>query len=145
MDRLVQKDIFLIGIKMNWKDVWKEVVLKILKFNSMVELELAGLSVVPKNKKERPYTSISITAWRTMKGNVDAELVLHAAAIEYDNYNQAVIVTSDGDFACLIRYLDDNNKLKKIITPTEKFSKLLKPFVKSILPLKTIKNQVNKK
>ena len=111
----------------------------------MVELELAGLSVVPKNKKERPYTSISITAWRTMKGNVDAELVLHAAAIEYDNYNQAVIVTSDGDFACLIRYLDDNNKLKKIITPTEKFSKLLKPFVKSILPLKTIKNQVNKK
>ena len=59
MDRLVQKDIFLIGIKMNWKDVWKEVVLKILKFNSMVELELAGLSVVPKNKKESPYTSIS--------------------------------------------------------------------------------------
>lgn len=82
---------------------------------------------------------------RTMKGNVDAELVLHAAAIEYDNYNQAVIVTSDGDFACLMKYLDDNNKLKKIIAPTEKFSKLLKPFVKSILPLKTIKNQVNKK
>ena len=62
MDRLVQKDIFLIGIKMNWKDVWKEVVLKVLKLNSMVELELARFSVVPKNKKERSRTSISITA-----------------------------------------------------------------------------------
>ena len=82
---------------------------------------------------------------RTMKGNVDAELVLHAAAIEYDNYGQAVIITSDGDFACLMRYLSDNGKLKKIITPTEKFSKLLKPFVGNILPLKTIKNQIKKK
>ena len=82
---------------------------------------------------------------RTMKGNVDAELVLHASAVEYNNYNQAVIITSDGDFACLMRYLDDNKKLKKIITPTEKYSKLLKPFTKLILPLKTIERQINKK
>ena len=41
---------------------------------------------------------------KTMKGNVDAELVLHAAAIEYKNYSKAVIVTSDGDFACLIKF-----------------------------------------
>ena len=81
---------------------------------------------------------------RTMKGNVDAELVLHAAAIEFDNYDKAVIMTSDGDFACLMKYLHDNNKLKKIITPTKLFSKLLKPFVKYILPLKTIENQIKK-
>ena len=80
-----------------------------------------------------------------MKGNVDAELVLHAAAVEYNNYNRAIIVTSDGDFACLMRYLNDKNKLKKIITPTEKFSKLLKPFVGNILPLRTIKSQIKKK
>ena len=36
----------------------------------------------------------------TVKGNVDAELVLHAM-IQYGNYDRAVIVTSDGDFACL--------------------------------------------
>ena len=42
--------------------------------------------------------------------------MLHAAAVEYNNYNQAIIVTSDGDFACLMRYLSDNDKLKKIIT-----------------------------
>ncbi len=35
----------------------------------------------------------------TVKGNVDAELVLHAAAIEYSNYDKAIIVSGDGDFA----------------------------------------------
>lgn len=77
-----------------------------------------------------------------MKGNVDAELVLHSAAIEYNNYNQAIIITSDGDFACLIRYLNEHNKLAKIITPTAKYSKLLKPFQKYILPLSSFKNAI---
>ena len=36
---------------------------------------------------------------QTVKGNVDAELVLHAAAIEYENYDKAIIVSGDGDFA----------------------------------------------
>jgi len=64
----------------------------------------------------------------TVKGNVDAELVLHAAAIEYNNYDKAVIITGDGDFACLMEYLSSNNKLLKIITPTHKYSQLLEPF-----------------
>lgn len=85
-----------------------------------------------------------ITGERTMKGNVDAELVLYSSAIEFNNYNAAVIVSSDGDFACLMRYLNDSNKLAKIITPTVKYSKLLKPFSKKILPLKIIKSQVKK-
>ena len=38
------------------------------------------------------------------KGNVDAELVLQAM-IEYPHYERAVIVTGDGDFSCLVRYL----------------------------------------
>lgn len=79
-----------------------------------------------------------------MKGNVDAELVLHSAAIEYNNYDKAVIVTSDGDFACLMRYLEKNNKLKKIIAPTARYSKLLKPFNYLITPLKVISEQIKK-
>lgn len=39
-----------------------------------------------------------------VKGNVDAELVLHAM-IEYQNYDKALIVTGDGDFYCLVDYL----------------------------------------
>ncbi len=51
-----------------------------------------------------------------IKGNVDAELVLQAM-IEYDEYDRGVIVTSDGDFACLVRYLDENKKLERVLSP----------------------------
>ena len=63
------------------------------------------------------------------KGNIDAELVLHAAAIEYKNYDKAVIVSGDGDFRCLYEYLIDNKKLSRIIIPNIKAqSSLLKDF-----------------
>ena len=63
------------------------------------------------------------------KGNVDAELVLYSAAIEYENYDKAVIVSGDGDFYCLHEFLDKNKKLLRIIIPNEKSeSSLLKPF-----------------
>jgi len=63
------------------------------------------------------------------KGNIDAELVLHAAAIEYKNYDKAVIVSGDGDFRCLYEYLIENKKLSRIIIPNIKAqSSLLKDF-----------------
>jgi uncharacterized LabA/DUF88 family protein len=37
----------------------------------------------------------------TVKGNVDAELVLHTM-IEYPNFEKAMIVSGDGDFYCLV-------------------------------------------
>ena len=40
----------------------------------------------------------------TVKGNVDAELVLHTM-IEYKNFDKAIIVSGDGDFHCLVEYL----------------------------------------
>lgn len=65
------------------------------------------------------------------KGNVDAELVLHATAIEYSNYDKAVIVSGDGDFRCLHEFLEDKGKLYKIVIPNLKSeSSLLKPFQK---------------
>lgn len=65
------------------------------------------------------------------KGNVDAELVLHAAAVEYSKYNKAVIVSGDGDFHCLHEYLEKNKKLLRIIIPNAKSeSSLLKRFQK---------------
>lgn len=67
----------------------------------------------------------------TRKGNVDAELVLYSAAIELNNYNKAVIVSGDGDFACLIDFLQKKDKLKSIIVPDElKYSALLKKYSK---------------
>lgn len=61
-----------------------------------------------------------------VKGNVDAELVLQAM-IDYNNYDKAIIVTSDGDFYCLVNYLYNQNKLEKVISPNrEKCSVLLR-------------------
>jgi len=48
------------------------------------------------------------------KGNVDAELVLQAM-IDINNYEGAVIVTSDGDFSCLVKYLNSIDKLKRLL------------------------------
>ena len=62
-----------------------------------------------------------------VKGNVDAELVLHTM-IEYPNYDKAIIVSGDGDFYCLAEYLQKKNKLLKILTPTKHYSSLLRRF-----------------
>ena len=63
-----------------------------------------------------------------VKGNVDAELVLHTM-IEWNNYSKAVLVTGDGDFHCLLEYLKNKNKLEKLLIPnSEKYSALLRKF-----------------
>ena len=60
------------------------------------------------------------------KGNCDADLVLQTI-LNKDMYNKAVIVTSDGDFYSLIKYLYENNKLEMVLSPhTKTCSKLLK-------------------
>ena len=63
------------------------------------------------------------------KGNVDAELVLHCAAIEFKNYDKAVIVSGDGDFHCLLEYLENKKKLQAVIIPNRySESSLLRKF-----------------
>ncbi len=62
-----------------------------------------------------------------IKGNVDAELVLHAM-IQYKSYQKALIVSGDGDFHCLIEYLEEHGKLLKVLAPTKHYSSLLRKF-----------------
>ena len=66
-------------------------------------------------------------------------------AAKYNNYDKAVIVTSDGDFACLVQYLDENNKLARIITPTNFYSSLFHPYTKYILPLSKFSSKISRK
>lgn len=54
-----------------------------------------------------------------VKGNVDADLVLQAM-IDYQKYDKAVLVTSDGDFYSLARHLYDNRKLLAVLSPHRK-------------------------
>lgn len=82
---------------------------------------------------------------KTMKGNVDAELVLYAAAKTYKSYDKAVIISGDGDFYCLAEYLDQNNKLLRIITPNRKYSRLLRNYRRYITHLELLKDKLEYK
>jgi uncharacterized LabA/DUF88 family protein len=79
-----------------------------------------------------------------IKGNVDAELVLHTM-IEYPNYDKAIIVTGDGDFHCLIEYLEQKNKLGRVLIPNRKrYSKLLWRFHQYTDYLNNLENKLAK-
>ena len=61
------------------------------------------------------------------KGNVDVDLVfsiMKKLSEEKDKFDKIVVVSSDGDYIKLIKYLIEKDKLKKIIFPTNKPSSL---------------------
>ena len=99
------------------------------------------IGFIPGNQKlydylqKAGYTLIfkpTVKAKGGAKGNVDAELVLHTM-IEYGNYDQAAIVTGDGDFYCLVDHLLANRKLKSLVVPNKrKYSSLFRGFRKHI-------------
>ena len=89
----------------------------------------------------KPTTKYKLNGKTAVKGNVDAELVLYAAAKTIAEYDKAIIVSGDGDFHCLIEYLKEDNKLLHIMVPNDKFSKLLSRFTPDIVRI----NQLRKK
>jgi uncharacterized LabA/DUF88 family protein len=79
-----------------------------------------------------------------VKGNVDAELVLHTM-IEYDNYSKAIIISGDGDFFCLVEYLVKKQKLLHLITPNMNYSKLFKPYSSFIVRMDQLRGSLEYK
>lgn len=63
------------------------------------------------------FKPIILAVDEPVKGNCDAELVLHSM-IEYGNYEKAVIISGDGDFYCLVNYLEVQQKLAKVLAPS---------------------------
>jgi uncharacterized LabA/DUF88 family protein len=62
-----------------------------------------------------------------VKGNCDADLVLWSVRDTYENsFYQAVLVSGDGDYAGLVKFLNEKNKLKTVLSPNNKCSILLK-------------------
>ena len=80
-----------------------------------------------------------------LKGNVDAELVLHAM-VEYENYEQAVIVSGDGDFHCLVKYLKTKGKLGKLVVPDDtRYSSLYRNYRSDIMGLNKLRGKLELK
>jgi uncharacterized LabA/DUF88 family protein len=81
----------------------------------------------------------------SFKGNIDAELVLYSSAIEIDNYNKAIIISGDGDFYCLAKFLLKKNKLDYIFIPNRKaYSHLLNDFYKYLRFVDDVKSKIKK-
>ena len=80
-----------------------------------------------------------------IKGNCDAELVLHCM-IEYENFEKAIIISGDGDFYCLIDYLKDRKKLLGIGIPNKKrYSALLRKFIPYFFYISDLRNKLEYK
>ena len=77
----------------------------------------------------------------TVKGNIDADLVLHTM-IEYPNYEKAIVISGDGDFYGLYEYLQNKNKLGRIVVPNRQFSTLLNSFLPHIDRLDGLKRHL---
>ena len=83
---------------------------------------------------------LELSSWQT-KWNVDAELVLETI-IEFNNFDKAIIITWDWDFACLVRHLKSKWKLRKLIVPNiNKYSRFLKVEAEELLDSLTNKRQ----
>lgn len=88
-------------------------------------MEKAGFTLI--------YKKILYPQQRKIKGNCDAEMVLQIMK-DWENYQQAVVITGDGDFYCVIEHLHKYQKLRKILAPSiRSCSDLLKLFTKSWL------------
>ncbi len=80
-----------------------------------------------------------------VKGNVDAELVLHTM-IEWSNCDKAMIVSGDGDFHCLVKHLLKHNKLLKLMIPNpRKYSALLREFRAHIAYMDQLRSKMERR
>ena len=59
-----------------------------------------------------------------IKGNVDADIVLRVI-LEINDYDKAIIISSDGDFYSLVKYLYEQDKLLKVLSPYVKTCSIL--------------------
>lgn len=80
-----------------------------------------------------------------IKGNCDSDLVLRAAQDFYEgNFENAIIVASDGDYASLVKFLKEKGKLRAILSPSpsKKCSILLKRINAPIVYLNDVRARI---
>lgn len=75
------------------------------------------------------------------KGNADAELVLYAMK-ELPYYDKAIVVSGDGDFYCLVEYLEKQGKLLHLLAPNDHYSSLYKPYEKFVVILDVFRKEL---
>ncbi|MBU0476829.1 NYN domain-containing protein [Patescibacteria group bacterium] len=91
------------------------------------------------------YKEITYDGGGRVKGNCDADLVLKAARDFYEGrLEKAILVSSDGDYACLVSFLKEKGVFHSLISPSNKCSFLLRKLNIPIVYLDMIKKKVMK-
>lgn len=113
------------------------------------------IGLIPKNKDL--YTALQEAGFTLIfkeviydgsghaKGNCDADFVLQAVTDSFENNcEKQVLVTSDGDYAGLVKFLQKKNKLRAILSPStkSKCSILLKRTSAPIAYLNEVKGKI---
>ncbi|MEK7180714.1 MAG: NYN domain-containing protein [Patescibacteria group bacterium] len=88
------------------------------------------------------YKEVTYDGAGKVKGNCDADLVLKVVVDYYEkNFDQAVIVSSDGDYASLVNFLKGKKVLQSLVSPSNRCSFLLR---KQNIPIVYLDTQKNK-
>lgn len=75
------------------------------------------------------YKEVTYGGDGCVKGNCDADLVLRVTRDAFENsFEKAILVSGDGDYAGLVKFLQEKNKMAAILSPSlpNKCSILLK-------------------
>jgi len=113
------------------------------------------IGLAPKNKdlytrlQELGYTlvykEVTYDGDGDIKGNCDAELVLKVTIDYFEKkFEKAVIVTSDGDYAGLVKFLKEKNAFRSLVSPSNKCSYLLRKLNIPIVYLDTQRRKLEK-
>jgi len=79
------------------------------------------------------------------KGNCDADLVLKAVVDCYEKqFDKAVLVTSDGDYAGLVNFLKERSAFLSLVSPSNKCSFLLRKLNIHLVYLNTQRSKLDK-
>lgn len=98
---------------------------------------LPGNSSLYSHLQQAGYTIIfKQIAWHfgpkgeiVVKGNVDTDIVLYAAAKLVNKYESAIFISGDGDFLSLYQHMDEIGKLSYIFIPNRhSYSRLLNQY-----------------
>jgi uncharacterized LabA/DUF88 family protein len=89
------------------------------KHSLYIQLERLGYTLI--------YKEVTYDGQGKAKGNCDADLVLKVVSDFYEKrFDSAVLVTSDGDFSGLVKFLRNRKVFRILLSPRETCSYLLR-------------------
>lgn len=103
-------------------------------------LKMAGYELIFK-----PTVKHTVAGKTVIKGNVDTDLVLKTM-LEWNQFDQAILLSGDGDFLSLLTHLSQAGKLKSlVVSDARSASKLLAPFRGSTVSLDSLRSRLSAK